>query len=175
MTDPRGEFNLANGRFDREEMSSEPQTTQEPRTLSGMIAAIYGSLDAEDCAAVDREWARMRGYILPTDGGEVVSDIVERLREMVRDRLQGWHDPGICAELNGAADEIERLRKGIRDYLDGNFGPDFPTKHDTCPHGKFGWEDCGNCIDEYFSRLLGETDTLTPAQPHASEKTGDGQ
>jgi hypothetical protein len=29
MTDPRGEFNLANGRFEREEMS-EPQTPAEP-------------------------------------------------------------------------------------------------------------------------------------------------
>ena len=40
----------------------------QPQTLWGMIAAIYGSLDAEDCKRVDREWARMRGYILPTDG-----------------------------------------------------------------------------------------------------------
>lgn len=55
------------------------------------------------------------------------------------------------------AQEAERLRSGIQQYLDGNFGPAFPTKHDQCPHGKFGWEDCGNCIDEHFSRLLGET------------------
>jgi hypothetical protein len=32
----------------------------EPRTLLGMIAAIYGSLDAEDCAMVDREWRKFR-------------------------------------------------------------------------------------------------------------------
>ena len=41
---------------------------REAQTLCGTIAAIYGELDAEDCAMVDREWARMRGYILPTNG-----------------------------------------------------------------------------------------------------------
>jgi hypothetical protein len=56
------------------------------------------------------------------------------------------------------AQEVERLRKGIQDYLDGNFGPDFPTKHDTCPHKKFGWEDCGQCIDEHFTALLAAGD-----------------
>lgn len=39
-----------------------------------------------------------------------MSDIVERIRQMVRDRLSGYHDPGICAELTGAADELEYLR-----------------------------------------------------------------
>lgn len=37
-------------------------------TLWGQIAAIYGQLDAEDCKWIDREWAKQRGYILPTDG-----------------------------------------------------------------------------------------------------------
>jgi len=58
--------------------------------------------------------------------------------------------PGINNDLH----ELNRLRKGIQDYLDGNFGPDFPTKYDTCPHKKFGWEDCGQCIDEHFTTLL---------------------
>lgn len=47
----------------KHDLSSEP-----PQTLPGKIAAIYGNLNAEDCATVDREWARQRGYILPTDG-----------------------------------------------------------------------------------------------------------
>lgn len=37
-------------------------------TLGGQIAAIYGTLDLEDCSLIDREWARQRGYILPTGG-----------------------------------------------------------------------------------------------------------
>lgn len=44
-----------------------------PETLPGMIAEVYGELDAEDCAMIDREWARMRGYILPTNGTSTLS------------------------------------------------------------------------------------------------------
>lgn len=33
-----------------------------PLTLAGQIAAVYGNLDAEDCAMVDREWLKLRGY-----------------------------------------------------------------------------------------------------------------
>lgn len=56
------------------------------------------------------------------------------------------------------ADEIERLRKGIQSYLDGDSQPYFETKHDKCPHGRFQWEDCGTCTDEYFARLLHNVD-----------------
>lgn len=44
-----------------------------PDTLPGMIADVYGELDAEDCTMVDREWARQRGYILPTNGTSQLS------------------------------------------------------------------------------------------------------
>jgi len=49
----------------------------------------------------------------------LMSDIVGRIRQMVRDGLAGYHDPGICAELNGAADEIERQRSRIRELEGG--------------------------------------------------------
>lgn len=44
------------------------QADVRPSTLPGMIAAIYGELDRDDCAWIDSEWARMRGYVLPKDG-----------------------------------------------------------------------------------------------------------
>ena len=47
----------------------------ELKTLRDMIAAVYGGLYAEDCAMVDREWARMRGYILPTDGRSALMSV----------------------------------------------------------------------------------------------------
>lgn len=56
-----------------------------------------------------------------------------------------------CAD---ALAEIERLRKGIQDYLDGNFGPRI-GKNDKCPHGLYGYEDCGRCIDDHFSAIIG--------------------
>lgn len=38
---------------------------REPVTLGGMIAAVYGNLDAEDCAMVDRAWMEFRGIASP--------------------------------------------------------------------------------------------------------------
>ena len=80
-------------------------------------------------------------------------DIVNRLR-FDATRCEVQFSRGVASNIDAGADEIERLRKGIQDYLDGNFGPDLPTKHDTCPHKRFGWEDCGQCIDEHFTALL---------------------
>lgn len=37
-----------------------------PVLLRAVITALY--THTEDCAAVDREWAYQRGFILPTDG-----------------------------------------------------------------------------------------------------------
>lgn len=48
-----------------------------------------------------------------------MSDLVERIRQMVKGRLEGFHDPGICAELTGAADEIEKLRNERDGYKAG--------------------------------------------------------
>ena len=42
-----------------------------PQTLGGMIAAIYGNLDAEDCTRIDREWMKFRGInAAPQTAGE---------------------------------------------------------------------------------------------------------
>lgn len=42
-------------------LSAPAQAAPEPQTLGGMIAAIYGELDAEDCNMIDREWIKWRG------------------------------------------------------------------------------------------------------------------
>lgn len=38
-----------------------PDVAATPSSLQGMIAAIYGELDAEDCNWIDREWINWRG------------------------------------------------------------------------------------------------------------------
>ena len=100
-----------------------------------------------------------------------MSDIIERLRSgksVDSDLL--WNVTPIHLE---AADEIERLRKGIQNYLDGDYGriEHFDTKHDQCPHKRFQWEGCENCIDDYFKKLL---DPVTPAVRVPLDKTGGG-
>jgi len=49
----------------------------QPMTLWGQIAAVYGNLDAEDCAWVDREWMKMRKIatepaVSPQDGWQPI-------------------------------------------------------------------------------------------------------
>lgn len=61
-------------------------------SLQAQIRAIYGSLDAEDCAWIDREWMKLRnisapvpasvreGYrTCPADGGQCLCDDSEAL------------------------------------------------------------------------------------------------
>lgn len=43
------------------------------------------------------------------------AELVSRLREMTACRLQGFHDPAICAELADAATTIERLSKELEE------------------------------------------------------------
>ncbi len=60
--------------------------------------------------------------------------------------------------------EADRLRAGIQAFLDGSpetmpretiYRADgVPSKHDQCPHGMRMYEECGNCADEYFTKLL---------------------
>lgn len=61
-------------------------------------------------------------------------------------------------EENGIYESYRRLRKGIQDYLDGNY--DHPRSYrvkganTTCPHGRYYYEECGECIDAHFTKLL---------------------
>jgi hypothetical protein len=56
------------------------------------------------------------------------------------------------------AKEVDRLRKGIQDYLDGDYihPRTFRAQgaNTTCPHGRYYYEDCGECIDQHFAKLL---------------------
>lgn len=66
-------------------------------------------------------------------------------------------------EIIQANAETRRLRQGIQDYLEGDYGRDqhFHTKHDTCPHGQFGWVACEPCIDAHFTTLLSSNKRAT--------------
>lgn len=77
-----------------------------------------------------------------------------------------------CVDASFAREQqakIERLRKGIQDYLDGNYdnARKLRAEHGPqakCSHGRFYYEECGECIDRHFSLLLGETVHATPEQ-----------
>lgn len=111
---------------------------------------------------------------------QVELDAFEGLDSKSKQLFLGWVDRALKAESDAGAQgqpEADRLRKGIQDYLDGNY--EHPRKNRgldpqlRCPHGMFYWDDCGNCIDEHFSRLLGETYTF-PSTGRCSPATEGG-
>lgn len=59
-------------------------------------------------------------------------------------------------KLLAIIDERDRLRKGVQDFLDGNYSNPRSYRHDTgaCPHGQPYYQDCGECNDEHFRKLL---------------------
>jgi hypothetical protein len=72
--DPNRAAQLKEDGLDMTPLYDAPQPPQqgvrESKTLHGMIAAIYGTLDVVDCAWIDREWAKMRGLVVTRpDGG----------------------------------------------------------------------------------------------------------
>ena len=79
----------------------------ESKTLRDMIAAVYGGLYAEDCAMVDREWARMRGYILPTDGRSALRPAPVQAGAMHSEQQR------IAAELNARQAGIKAIRDAL--------------------------------------------------------------
>jgi hypothetical protein len=86
----------------------------EPQTLCGRIAAVYGGLDVDDCALVDLEWARMRGYDLPTGAAPAVVDQREQIRNIIA-LYAGCEFPCAClrntqpGDCASAADDILAL------------------------------------------------------------------
>jgi hypothetical protein len=79
-----------------------PAPAEGVKSLHGMIAAIYGSLDAEDCLWIDREWAKMRGYVIPSDNSVTLAhpDTAEaRLREADRREIVA-HQAVVLAVAN---------------------------------------------------------------------------
>lgn len=75
-------------------------------TLSGQISAVYGNPDVEDCARVDREWALMRGYILPTDGTSklvVAEPAIEARIAQLTNALKSISANTCCANCREAA------------------------------------------------------------------------
>lgn len=92
-----------------------------------------------------------------------IADEIEKLRrdyKRVRDlavKLDEQNDR--LDEQNDRLEaEAERLRAGIEAFLTGE--ADIPifriAKGDKCPHGRFKWEGCESCVDNYFEELIKE-------------------
>ncbi len=61
--------------------------------------------------------------------------------------------PVLEAKIEDQAKRIEALEAGIKKVMHEGV-QDCSSKNDKCPHGKYGFEGCENCIDEYLQELL---------------------
>lgn len=92
-----------------------------------------------------------------------MDDIVERLRSPANVFYEYAADNG--AFLREAADEIERLREALRMIADGDVPRQHVirwrqdgqlSKHDKCPHDKWMYDDCDECVASFARAALGE-------------------
>lgn len=51
--------------------------------------------------------------------------------------------------------EAEYLRAGIQYVLDGTYST--VRKNALCPHGRYGWEECTDCVDDHLRSVLDGT------------------
>ena len=106
---------------------------------------------AESLSSRPRE---LRG---PFDSGATATEIASLRRELAELR----EDKRIVDELLDAAitDYNEARAKALEDaatLLDEGFDRGIKSKHDTCEHGKFEWEDCELCAATAIRNLAGE-------------------
>lgn len=66
-------------------------------------------------------------------------------------------------EINALETEIEqlesenaRLREVIKNVIEGNYQHPRSYRPKPCPHGKYWWEECDECLCEYLSSALEE-------------------
>lgn len=103
-------------------------------TLWGQIAEVYGNLDAEDCNFVDREWARMRGYIPPTDGTSTLVRSGQMNVHMQCDRCGeiDFADGALCKACAGPSSSPSpgvtvQTNATIGDAIIAGIDPDLPV------------------------------------------------
>lgn len=54
--------------------------------------------------------------------------------------------------MQAAEQQVEALQAAIQAVLDGNARA--TLKYEQCRHGKYGYEDCENCIDDFLGKAL---------------------
>jgi hypothetical protein len=80
-------------------------------------------------------------------------DLLRRLQEAARSMEQGEavHTPDLLREV---AERLADLRGGIDAYLAGDYPNPRDHRPHKCQHGTYYYEECGQCDEEHFTRVL---------------------
>ncbi len=103
----RGDYD--HGYADGIEWATKQVEQRTPKTLGGMIAAVYGDMDAEDCSFIDFEWARQRGYILPDNAtGQLAHAYADVMRGALLSARAALDNPASPASRDRAFEAINK-------------------------------------------------------------------
>ena len=78
--------------------------------------------------------------------------------------IQAWNTRApAAAQANSVAVSAEYYRQALENIRSGNYGPNVKTT-EKCPHDRYGYEDCLQCVDDYITDVL----AAAPPAPAAS-------
>ncbi len=63
-------------------------------------------------------------------------------------------------------ERCEAIIADLRDAIASGY-PSPPNKTDQCSHGKFGWEGCIACYDDFLTARLDRFENITPESGEA--------
>lgn len=55
-------------------------------------------------------------------------------------------------QLTAKTAECERLRESMQNVINGDYP--HPRRVEQCVHGKYGYEECTECVDDYLQQAL---------------------
>ena len=96
---------------------------------------------------------------------------------MVQSRLDSAYELGFLAAWNNRQSQltaanalVDRLEAGINKIILGVYrglnGSYQSPKNNKCKHDRFGFEDCGACVDEHLEVLLAEIQQFKHGNSH---------
>ena len=79
---------------------------------------------------------------------------IERLNMELQQRDKcSFMGPMRDCPTHGESANLTALRQAMKDIADGNCRE--TLKAEKCEHGRYGFEDCENCISEFAAKALG--------------------
>lgn len=80
-------------------------------------------------------------------------ELTRRLHVAAR-RMDEGAEVCVPALLREAAERLDGLRRGIEVYLAGDYPNPRDHRPHKCKHGTYYYEECGQCDEEHFTRVL---------------------
>lgn len=129
-------------------------TTPTPQEAREAYHRIVRTLDMY-CADLDHDDDKttIDAYITASEAGR---DRSEKHRNELADKIvnQSIEIGALKAQLAARDALLAEAGEVLEAIRSGDAREPLASKNDKCSHGKYGWEDCENCISEYAASVL---------------------